>query len=86
MAKKDPQVMEVRQKELTKIWWQQVKDLVGGVEEQYFSLLRCGCPVRADGLAGPVCVLIDLTLQFHAGLCREKERKMFWISRDLEIV
>ncbi|MFQ7550046.1 MAG: UvrD-helicase domain-containing protein [Blautia marasmi] len=81
-AKKDPQVSE-EAKELTKNLRQQVKDLLGELREQYFSLPGCGCPVRADGRR-PRASADRPDTAVYAGLCREKKRENILDFPDLE--
>lgn len=82
-AKKDPQVSE-EAKELTKNLRQQVKDLLGELKEQYFSLSLDAAARYVQMAGGPVRVLIDLTLQFTQAYAEKKREKNILDFPDLE--
>lgn len=82
-AKKDPQVSE-EAKELTKNLRQQVKDLLGELREQYFSLSLDAAARYVQMAGGPVRVLIDLTLQFTQAYAEKKREKNILDFPDLE--
>ena len=82
-AKKDSQVSE-EAKELAKNLRQQVKDLLGELKEQYFSLSLEDAAEYVRMAGGPVGVLIDLTLAFARAFAEKKREKNILDFSDLE--
>ena len=82
-AKKDSQVSE-EAKELAKNLRQQVKDLLGELKEQYFSLSLEDAAEYVRMAGAPVGVLIDLTLAFARAFAEKKREKNILDFSDLE--
>lgn len=82
-AKKDSQVSE-EAKELAKNLRQQVKDLLGELKEQYFSLSLEDAAEYVRMAGAPVGVLIDLTLAFARVFAEKKREKNILDFSDLE--